>query len=82
MATLDLDALATAWLHFTALADELPACPHRDALKLAAEIADALSNVRGKVSDVIGNLENRAGFDAVDAARELRHALEREPAAN
>ena len=72
---LDLDALATAWLQFTALADELPACPHRDALLLAACIADTLSNLRSAVSEVIIHLD-LGKLTIADAARELRRALE------
>jgi hypothetical protein len=70
---LDLDALTTAWLQFTALADELPACPHRDAVRLAARIADSLCTL---VSDIVINIEARDNFTAVDAARKLRWALE------
>jgi hypothetical protein len=72
----DLDGLATASLHFTALADELPACPHRDALRLAADIAHRLSDLRSKVMHVIIAAGERENFDLVDAVRELRRALE------
>ena len=75
--SLDLDTLATASLQLSALADELPACPHRDALRLATRIARSLSNLRSEVTLVIildaGEREN---FDIVDAVRELRRALE------
>lgn len=73
---LDLDALATASLQFTALADELPACPHRDALQLAAHIAHSLSSLRVAVSEVIIEAGERDSFDIIDAVRELRRALE------
>jgi hypothetical protein len=72
---LGIDTLATAWLQFTALADELPACPHRDALRLAADIADGLSSLRSMVSEVIIKTGGD-NFTTVDAARELRRALE------
>jgi hypothetical protein len=73
---LDLDALSSARLHFTALADELPACPHRDALRLAADIADSLSNLRSDVTrTIVGIDEGR--FTTMDAASELRLAKQR-----
>jgi hypothetical protein len=74
--SLGADTLATASLQFTSLADELPACPHRDALRLAARIANSLSSLRVAVSKVILEAGERDSFDIVDAARELRRALE------
>jgi hypothetical protein len=47
------DALASAQLQFTALADKLPACLHRDALRLASRIADSLPELRVQVSEMI-----------------------------
>jgi hypothetical protein len=73
---LDLDALSSAWLHFTALADELPDCPHRDALRLAADIADSLSNLRSDVTRTIVGIDE-GKFDTVGAASELRLAKQR-----
>jgi hypothetical protein len=73
---LDLDALSSAWLQFTALADELPACPHRDALQLAADITNSLSNVRSEVTHVIIGLDEKK-LTTTDAARELRLAKHR-----
>ncbi len=73
---LDLDSLATAGLHFAALAEELPACPHRDALWLATRIAHSLSTLRSEVTHVILEAGARDNFDIVDAVRELRRALE------
>jgi hypothetical protein len=72
---LGLDTLATARLQFAALADELPACPHRDALRLAVRIVDSLSSLRTGVSEIIIHLD-LGKFDRVDAARELRHAMD------
>jgi hypothetical protein len=74
MVNLD-DALATAWLQFTALADELPACPHKNALRLAAEITDSMMNLRAAVQGAIIDQEASDNFTAVDMARELRRAL-------
>lgn len=72
---LGLDALASARLQFDALTLELPACPHRDALRLAGRIVDSLSVLRTGVSEVIIRLD-LGKFDEVDAARELRRAME------
>jgi hypothetical protein len=74
---LGADTLATASLQFTALAAELPAaCPHRDALRLAADIANSLSSLRVAVSAIVVTAAERENFDIVDAVRELRRALE------
>jgi hypothetical protein len=73
--TLRIDTLATAWLQFTELADDMPAGKVRDSLRLAASITDSLSNLRSAVSTVIIELE-LGHLAIVDAARELRHALE------
>jgi hypothetical protein len=73
---LGLDTLAAARLQFSALADELPDCPHRDALRLAAEIVNSLSGLRVQVSEVILTASERENFDIVDAVRELRRAIE------
>jgi hypothetical protein len=73
---LDPDALSSAWLQFTALADELPACPHRDALRLAADIANSLSNLRADMTCTIVALDEKK-LTTIDAARELRRAKHR-----
>jgi hypothetical protein len=73
---LDLDALSSAWLQFTALADELPGCPRRDALHLAADITNSLSNLRSEVTHVIIGLDEGM-LNIVGAARELRLAKHR-----
>ncbi len=71
----NLDALSSAWLHFTSLADELPACLHRDALQLAADITNSLSGLRSEVSHIIIGLDD-GKLTTVDAARELRRTME------
>jgi hypothetical protein len=76
---LELDTLATARLQFAALADELPDCPHRDALRLATRIIDSLSSLRCRVSEciLIPVLEDFSGpYGSAYAVRELRRALE------
>ncbi len=72
---LDLDALSSAWLNFTSLADELPACPHRDALRLASDVTNSLSGLRSEVTHVIIGLDD-GKLTTVDAARELRRAMD------
>ncbi len=71
----DTDGLSSAWLHFTSLADELPECPHRESLRQAADIANSLSNLRSAVSEIITGLDE-GKLTTVDAARELRRAME------
>jgi hypothetical protein len=73
---LDLDALSSAWLQFTALADELPACLHRDALQLAADTTNSLSDLRADEMRTIIALDERK-LTTADAARELRLAKNR-----
>jgi hypothetical protein len=73
--SLSLDTLAAAWLAFQAIAEILPDGPQRHALRLAGRIATSLSDLRSEVSEVITKSETD-NFRVVDAARELRRALE------
>ena len=72
---LGIGALATASLQFSALADKLPACPHRDALRLAGRIANSLSSLRCAVSEVVLDFDGWK-ITPIDATRALRRALE------
>ncbi len=76
--TLGIDALASVHLQFHALAVGASDAETRDALLLAARLADRLSDLRGLVSDVIIRAETGSRpLAMVDAVRMLRAALDR-----
>ncbi len=73
--TLGIDALATAHLRFHALAVGAQDTETRDALLLAADVANSLSDLRSAVSEVIIKADSST-FGIADAILELRGALD------
>ncbi len=72
--TLGIDALAAAWLRFHEIATLAGDTDVGVAMRLAADIANSLSDLRSAVSEVIIKADG-GSFDIADAILELRGAL-------